>query len=135
MCATLKEEQERSPERGGRRFHPPLKNQPTLALCTEARPYSDVSQRAVLGRGRGASFRRQFNTALAAIGLNVQQAMALAGHKSTTTHMAYVQLAQHGALETPSAAMPKLVAAAPLPFALPPRSKTARKPARPSRRV
>ncbi|MEO6601643.1 MAG: hypothetical protein ABIQ16_17335 [Polyangiaceae bacterium] len=81
------------------------------------------------------SFRRQFNTGLAAIGLNVQQAMALAGHKSTTTHMAYVQLAQHGALETPFAAMPVLVQAGPLPFALPPRTKTARKSARPSRRV
>lgn len=81
------------------------------------------------------SFRRQFNTALAASGLNVQQAMALAGHKSTTTHMAYVQLAQHGALETPSAAMPTRVQAAPLPFALASRSKTARKSARPSRRI
>jgi len=31
------------------------------------------------------SFGRQFNTALAAIGLNVQQAMALAGHKSRSS--------------------------------------------------
>jgi len=54
------------------------------------------------------SFRRSFNTALAAAGVNVQQAMALAGHKSTATHMVYVQLAQLGALETPAAALPVL---------------------------
>ena len=58
------------------------------------------------------SFRRAFNTALGAAGVNVQQAMALAGHKDTRTHMRYVDLSQGGPLETPAAALPVLV----LPF-------------------
>jgi hypothetical protein len=57
------------------------------------------------------SLRRSYNTALARAGVNVQQAMALAGHKSPQTHMVYVQLAQHGALETPAAALPALLPA------------------------
>lgn len=38
------------------------------------------------------SFRRAFNTALGAAGINVQQAMALAGHKDARTHLRYVDL-------------------------------------------
>ena len=52
------------------------------------------------------SFRRAYNTALGAAGVNVQQAMALAGHKDARTHMRYVDLAQRGALAIPSAALP-----------------------------
>ncbi len=54
------------------------------------------------------SFRRAFNTALAAMGLNVQQAMALAGHKSAQTHMRYVNLLQGDPLEMPAGALPAL---------------------------
>lgn len=54
------------------------------------------------------SFRRAYNTALGAAGVNVQQAMALAGHKDPRTHMRYVELAQVGALEAPAAALPRL---------------------------
>ena len=54
------------------------------------------------------SFRRAFNTALGAAGVNVQQAMALAGHKDARTHMIYVQLAQRGTLTMPTAALPAL---------------------------
>ncbi len=54
------------------------------------------------------SFRRSFNTALAAAGLNVQQAMALAGHRSAATHMLYVDLVQRGPLSMPEAALPVL---------------------------
>jgi integrase len=54
------------------------------------------------------SFRRAFNTALAAAGVNVQQAMALAGHRSASTHVGYVELAQWGPLQTPFAALPVL---------------------------
>jgi len=46
------------------------------------------------------SFRRAFNTALAAAGINIQTAMKLAGHKSTAVHMRYV-------LQTESIAMPE----------------------------
>lgn len=56
------------------------------------------------------SFRRSFNTALAVAGANVQTAMALAGHRSPSTHMVYVKLAQVGALQTPAAALPQLPA-------------------------
>jgi hypothetical protein len=52
--------------------------------------------------------------------LNVQQAMALAGHRNASTHVLYVKLAQRGALETPFAAMPVLQKAAAVPFADPP---------------
>ncbi|HWA77875.1 MAG TPA: hypothetical protein VG937_36325 [Polyangiaceae bacterium] len=54
------------------------------------------------------SFRRAFNTALGAAGINVQQAMALAGHKDARTHLRYVDLGQRGALEMPLAALPTL---------------------------
>jgi integrase len=60
------------------------------------------------------SFRRAFNTALAAVGLNVQQAMALAGHRDARTHMRYVDLVQRGALPVPAAALPKGVSASPV---------------------
>jgi integrase len=55
------------------------------------------------------SLRRSYNTALARAGLNVQQSMALAGHKNASTHMRYVQLAQHGPLEQPANALPLLI--------------------------
>ena len=54
------------------------------------------------------SLRRSYNTALAAAGVNVQQAMALAGHKNPKTHMRYVQLAQRGPLTQPESALPLL---------------------------
>ncbi len=54
------------------------------------------------------SFRRSFNTALAAAGLNVQQAMALAGHKSASTHMRYVDLLQRAPLSMPAGSIPEL---------------------------
>jgi integrase len=57
------------------------------------------------------SFRRAYNTALAAAGVNVQQAMALAGHSSPSTHMRYVLLAT--ALEAPEAALPRAFASKP----------------------
>ena len=52
------------------------------------------------------SFRRAFNTALAAAGVNVQMAMRLAGHRNAGTHMRYVQLTE--ALEAPATALPRL---------------------------
>jgi integrase len=60
------------------------------------------------------SFRRAFNTALAAVGMNVQQAMALAGHRDARTHMRYVDLVQRGALPVPEAALPQGISAAPM---------------------
>ena len=50
------------------------------------------------------SFRRAYNTGLAAAGVNVQQAMALAGHRNPSTHMRYVLLSE--ALAVPEAALP-----------------------------
>lgn len=50
------------------------------------------------------SFRRAYNTALAAAGVNVQQAMALAGHRNPSTHMRYVLLSE--ALAMPEGALP-----------------------------
>lgn len=52
------------------------------------------------------SFRRAFNTALGAAGVNVQVAMALAGHRDPRTHLRYVDLSQRGALPMPAAALP-----------------------------
>lgn len=54
------------------------------------------------------SFRRAYNTALAAAGVNAQQAMKLAGHKDMRTHMRYVELTQRGALPIPEAALPRV---------------------------
>lgn len=54
------------------------------------------------------SLRRSYNTALAAAGVNIQTAMALAGHRNEKTHMRYVHLAQLGPLTQPQAALPKL---------------------------
>jgi len=59
------------------------------------------------------SFRRAFNTALADVGLNIQTAMRLAGHKNAATHMRYVMIAE--TLTTPTGAMPKLSKAPALP--------------------
>jgi integrase len=53
------------------------------------------------------SFRRAYNTALAASGINVQHAMRLAGHSDPRTHMGYVM--DTAALRTiPAAALPVL---------------------------
>jgi integrase len=52
------------------------------------------------------SFRRLYNTGLARAGVNVQQAMALAGHRSATTHMRYVKLAKV-IMSAPAGAMPQ----------------------------
>lgn len=54
------------------------------------------------------SFRRSYATSLAALNLNTAQSMALAGHRSPTTHANYVKLAQRGALKAPEEAAPKL---------------------------
>jgi integrase len=59
------------------------------------------------------SFRRAFNTALADVGLNIQTAMRLAGHKNASTHMRYVMIAEM--LVTPIGALPKLSKAPALP--------------------
>src|SRR5262249_21917350 len=57
------------------------------------------------------SFRRAFNTALAAAGVNVQKAMKLAGHTKAATHMRYVmQTPEMRAV--PTAALPNLRAVA-----------------------
>jgi integrase len=64
------------------------------------------------------SFRRAFATGLADAGVNVQQAMALAGHRNASTHMKYVRITE--VLEVPLAALPKLQKAATVPFALRP---------------
>jgi integrase len=53
------------------------------------------------------SFRRAFATGLARAGVNAQQAMVLANHRSASTHLGYVQLAQEQAT-IPEAALPKL---------------------------
>jgi integrase len=50
------------------------------------------------------SFRRAYNTGLAAAGVNVQQAMKLAGHRNPATHMRYVALTE--ALAVPEGALP-----------------------------
>jgi hypothetical protein len=62
------------------------------------------------------SFRRAFATGLASSGMNVQQAMALAGHRNASTHMRYVRITE--VLDIPEAALPKLSGAATVPFAL-----------------
>lgn len=54
------------------------------------------------------SFRRSYNTALAGSGVNAQTAMGLAGHKSMTTHMKYVLLAER--MGVPDSALPSLPA-------------------------
>ncbi len=53
------------------------------------------------------SFRRAFNTALAAAGVNVQKAMKLAGHSNPATHMRYVLDAPE-MRQIPEAALPRL---------------------------
>jgi hypothetical protein len=53
------------------------------------------------------SFRRAFNTALAASGVNVQTAMKLAGHSDPKTHMRYVMDAP-AMRAIPDAALPQL---------------------------
>jgi integrase len=56
------------------------------------------------------SFRRAYNTALAEAGVNVQQAMHLAGHSDAKTHLRYVM--QTRAMGTvPDAALPSLPSA------------------------
>jgi integrase len=55
------------------------------------------------------SFRRAFNTALAAAGVNVQKAMKLAGHSNAATHMRYVMQAPE-MRAIPDAALPRLPA-------------------------
>ncbi len=52
------------------------------------------------------SFRRAFATGLASSGMNVQQAMALAGHRNASTHMRYVRITE--VLDIPEPALPKL---------------------------
>ena len=53
------------------------------------------------------SFRRAFNTALAGAGVNVQQAMHLAGHSDAKTHMRYVMHVP-SMRAVPPAALPRL---------------------------
>ncbi len=67
------------------------------------------------------SFRRAFNTALAAAGVNVQKAMKLAGHSDQKTHMRYVM--DSAEMRTiPDAALPRL-------RAMPIRAQSRRSPA------
>jgi hypothetical protein len=55
--------------------------------------------------------RRAYATALAASGVNLAVAMALAGHKDPRTHVRYVKLAQRSEkLRAPAAALPRLPA-------------------------
>ena len=53
------------------------------------------------------SFRRAFNTALAGAGVNVQQAVHLAGHSDAKTHMRYVMQAP-AMRAIPAAGLPRL---------------------------
>ena len=62
------------------------------------------------------SFRRAFATGLASSGMNVQQAMALAGHRNASTHMRYVRITE--VLEVPTNALPKLFKAPLVPKSL-----------------
>ncbi len=55
------------------------------------------------------SFRRAFNTALAAAGVNVQKAMKLAGHADAKTHQKYV-MDTPKMRAIPDAALPRLMA-------------------------
>jgi hypothetical protein len=59
------------------------------------------------------SFRRAFNTGLAEAGVNVQQAMVLAGHSDPKTHMRYVNLTTK-ARSMPDAAVPRFELGAPV---------------------
>jgi integrase len=68
------------------------------------------------------SFRRAFATGLADAGVNVQQAMALAGHRTASTHMRYVKITE--VLEVPLAALPKMQKASTVPFALLPKPES-----------
>ena len=54
------------------------------------------------------SFRRAFNTALAASNVNVQRAMTLAGHSDPRTHMNYVMTSSPEMRSTPAQALPCL---------------------------
>lgn len=62
------------------------------------------------------SFRRAFATGLASSGMNVQQAMALAGHRNASTHMRYVRITE--VLEVPASALPKHFTAPAVPKSL-----------------
>ena len=66
------------------------------------------------------SFRRAYATGLASSGMNVQQAMALAGHRNASTHMRYVRITE--VLEIPASALPKLLKAPRVPISLRPQS-------------
>jgi integrase len=55
------------------------------------------------------SFRRAFNTALAAADVNLQKAMHLAGHSDAKTHLGYVQQTPQ-MRQIPDAALPRLQA-------------------------
>jgi hypothetical protein len=57
------------------------------------------------------SFRRGFNTALAGAGVNLQQAMHLAGYSDAKTHMRYV-MQSPATRAIPPAALPKLTVSA-----------------------
>jgi integrase len=63
------------------------------------------------------SFRRAFCTALATSGVNEQNAMALAGHRQSSTHKRYVKMAKR--LSMPASAVPSI----PQANATPPSSK------------
>jgi integrase len=62
------------------------------------------------------SFRRAFATDLAGSGMNVQRAMALAGHRNASTHLRTSGLRRCST--SPMSALPKLTGAATVPFAL-----------------
>ncbi len=64
------------------------------------------------------SFRRAFNTALAEAGVNVQQAMHLAGHSDPKVHSIYVMSTKR-MRRIPEAALPRLGGALPSPVQSP----------------
>lgn len=102
-------EGERAGERRGKRSHArrlrlalwkaEVRRGPTKAECELQTDTAETK------RVDFHSFRRAFNTALAGAGVNVQQAMRLAGHRNASTHMRYVQLTE--ALPMPESALPR----------------------------
>jgi hypothetical protein len=62
------------------------------------------------------SFRRSYVTGLARANVNMQLAMALAGHRNASTHTRYMRLVE--CLEAPEAALPQRGLGTVVPFAL-----------------
>jgi hypothetical protein len=90
--------------RQGKRSHArALRHYLRLAGCVRPALFQDtIKTRAVDFH----SFRRAYNTALAAVGVSEQQAMALMDHSDSRVHRKYVDLVQRGVLKPPSNALP-----------------------------